>query len=132
MSTGKLALPPGAFIAFRQSGGLRFSTREVTVYLDGRTTWRRVGKFDAAQGATYGVRHLKPDEVAALKDLIEQGHLFGLPTTIGRPSLDGYAYELNARLERQSTSVEFFDGNIPTEMLPLLKQLKLLLSGENS
>ena len=56
----RLKLPRGAFIAFRQSGGLRFSTREVAVYNDGRVIWRRQGKLDAGEGS----RRITPAEVA--------------------------------------------------------------------
>ncbi len=127
MSADKLTLPPKAFIAFRQSGGLRFSTREVTVYLDGRVTWQRAGKIDAAQGE----HQLTPDEVADLQTAIEQSGLFELPTISGRPSPDGYAHELSVRLAQQSASIEFFDGSIPPRLQTLLKQLKRLFSEEN-
>ena len=121
-----LKLPRGAFIAFRQSGGLRFSTREVIVYHSGRVSWRRQGKL----GADEGSRHIAPAQVADLKQLITQSGLFGLPQPIGRPSPDGYAYELIARAGRQSRSIEFFDGSLPPEVQPLLKQLKALAAEE--
>ena len=41
----QLKLPRGAFIAFQQSGGLRFSTRSLIVYRDGRVISRRQGKL---------------------------------------------------------------------------------------
>jgi len=55
----RLKLPRGAFIAFRQSGGLRFSTREVIVYNDGHVISRQQGKLDAGEGS----RRITPDEV---------------------------------------------------------------------
>ncbi len=61
-----LTLSQGAIIAFRQSGGLRFSTREVTVYQDGPVAWRRTWKLGAAQGE----RQLTPEDVADLQALI--------------------------------------------------------------
>ena len=122
----RLTLPQGALIAFRQSGGLRFSTREVTVYRDGHVTWQRTGKLGTAQGE----RRLTPEEVADVQELIAQSKLFGLPrfALIGRQNPDGYAYELIARVGRKSISIEFFDGSIPAELQPLLAQLKPLMS----
>lgn len=122
----RLKLPRGACIALRQSGGLRFSTREVIVYNDGRVAFRQQGKL----GASEGVRHITPAEMADLKALIRQSGLLGLPrfASIGRQSPDAYAYELAARLERVSRSLEFFDGSIPPEVRPVLAQLKALMS----
>jgi hypothetical protein len=117
-----LELPRGVFIAFRQSGGLRFSTREVMVFDDGYVISRRQGKFEAGEGS----QRITPDEVATLKELIEQSDLFGLPRSIGRPNPDGYAYELIARVGHTSRSTEFFDGSIPAEVQSLLAQLKSL------
>jgi hypothetical protein len=117
-----LELPRGVFIAFRQSGGLRFSTREMMVYDDGQVIARRQGQLGVGEGS----RRITPDEVAELKELIEQSSLFGLPQPIGSQSPDGYAYELIARVGRKSRSIEFFDGSIPAEVQPLLAQLKAL------
>jgi hypothetical protein len=120
----RLKLPRSAFIAFRQSGGLRFSTREVIVYKDGRVISRRQGKLDAGEGS----RRITPDEIADLQETIEQSDLFGLPSSIGQPNPDGYAYELIARVGRKSRAIEFFDGSIPAEVQSLLAQLKLLMA----
>jgi hypothetical protein len=120
----RVKLPRGALIALRQSGGLRFSTREVIVYRDGRVSFRWQGKLDAGESA----RRIAPAEVAQLQELIERSGLFGLPRSIGRQSPDGYAYELIARLGRKSKAVEFFDGSIPPELQPLLSQLKALMT----
>jgi hypothetical protein len=118
----RLKLPRKAFIAYRQSGGLRFSTREVIVYNDGRVISRRQGKLGAGEGS----RRITPEEVAELKEMIQQSGFFGLPRSIGRQSPDGYAYELVARVNRRSRSIEFFDGSIPAKLQPLLTQLKAL------
>jgi hypothetical protein len=118
----RLRLPRGAFIALRQSGGLRFSTREVTVYNDGRVIWQRQGKLDAGKGS----RRITPDGVAELKDLIAQSGLRKFSNPIGQPSPDGYAYELIARIDRKSTSIEFFTGSIPADIQTLLVRLKKL------
>jgi len=119
----RLRLPRRAFIALRQSGGLRFSTREVTVYNDGRVTWQRQGKLDAEEGS----RRITPDEVVEIKDLIAHSGLWKFSNPIGQPSPDGYTYELIARFERKSKLIEFYDGSIPAEIRPLLAQLTALI-----
>ena len=126
MSDTKLVLSPDTFIAFRQSGGLRFSVREVIAYNDGRVTWQRTGKFEDAQGE----HQLAPDEVVDLQDLVAQSGLFELPRSIGRQSPDGYAYELIAQIADRSASLEFFDNSIPAEVRPLLAHLKALMSAD--
>ena len=118
----QLSLPHGAFIAFRQSGGLRFSTREIIVYDDGFVIVRRQGKLDAGEGS----RRITPDEVAGLKEQIDRCALFGLHPPIGRQNPDGYTYELIVRMDRKSKLIEFFDGSIPAEIQPLLAHLKTL------
>jgi hypothetical protein len=118
-----LKLPRGAFIAWRQSGGLRFSTREVTVYHDGRVIWNRQGKL-----AEEGSRRITPAEVTELKTLIEHSGLGKFSNPIGRPSPDGYAYELVARFGRKSTAIEFFDGSLPAQLHALLQRLKMLMT----
>jgi hypothetical protein len=124
----RLKLPRGAFVVFRQSGGLRFSTREVTVYNDGRVILHWQGKLGVGEGS----RRITPDEVAELKELIEHSGLRELPNSIGRPNPDGYAYELIAHFRRKSRSIEFFDGNVPAKVQPLLAHLKQLMREEES
>jgi hypothetical protein len=124
----RLKRPRGALIAFRQSGGFRFSTHEAIVYNDGRVIIRHQGKLDSREGS----RRIMPDEVADLKETIEQSGLFKLPQSIGRQNPDGYAYELIARVGRKSTAIEFFDGSIPPEVQPLLAQLKTLLNADDA
>lgn len=126
MSAGddRLTLPDGAFIALRQSGGLRFSTREVMVYTDGQVTARYTGKLGAGEGS----RRITPAKVADLQAVLKESDLFGLPEQLGQSSPDGYAYELIARLGRQSKSIEFFTSSIPAQLQPLLAQLKPLMA----
>lgn len=121
----RLKLPRGALIALRQSGGLRFSTREVIVYNDGRVISRHQGKLDASEGS----RRITLNEVSQLKEMIKQSGLFGLPgfASIGRQSPDGYAYELIARVGRKSKAIEFFDGSIPPEARSLLARLNTIM-----
>ena len=124
----RLKLPRGTCLAYRQSGGLRFSTREVIVYNNGRVIARRHSKLGASEGS----RRITAEEVAALKELIAQSGLLELPQPIGRQSPDGYAYELIARIGRRSRSIEFFDGSIPPELQPLLARLKTLATLDNT
>jgi hypothetical protein len=118
----QLKLPRGAFIAFQQSGGLRFSTRSLIVYRDGRVISRRQGKL----GVKGEARRITLEEVANLQEKIAHSGLEKLSGPIGRPSPDGYAYELIARVGRKSQAFEFFDGSLPVEVKPLLKLLKQL------
>ena len=120
----RLELPHGAFIALRQSGGLRFSTREVIVYTAGRVAVQWQGKL----GAGEGTRHITASEIADLKEALRRSGLFDLPHSIGQPSPDGYAYELSARLGRRSKTIELFEGAVPAEMSSLLAQLKTLMT----
>lgn len=118
-----VVLPRGAVIALQQSGGLRFSTRAVLVYRDGRVFFRQQGKLGSREGS----RRITPAEVGEIDELIKQSGLFELPPSIGRPSPDGYAYELIVRVGRKSKVSELFDGSIPAEVRPLLARLKRLM-----
>jgi hypothetical protein len=123
-----LTLPRGAVIAFQQSGGLRFSTRSLVVYRDGRVIRQRQGKLEAKGD----VQHITLEEVANLQETIAHSGLEKLSGSIGQPSPDGYAYELIARVGRKSRAFEFFDGSIPVEVKPLLKRLKQLFSEQKT
>jgi hypothetical protein len=124
----RLKLPRGAFIAFQQSGGLRFSTRGLIVYRDGRVITRSQGKL----GAKADVRRITLEEVTNLQAAITHSGLEELSGSIGQPNPDGYAYELIARMGRKSQVVNFFDGSIPAEVKPLLKVLKQLFSEQKT
>ena len=124
----QLKLPRGAFIAFQQSGGLRFNTRSLIVYRDGRVISRRQGKL----GVKGEARRITLEEVANLQETIAHSGLEKLSGPIGRPSPDGYAYELIARVGRKSQAFEFFDGSLPVEVKPLVKRLKQLFSEQKT
>ncbi len=121
-----LSLPRAAVLAYRQSGGLRFSTREAIVYENGRLTWEYQGKLDVGSGA----RQLTRAEVAELKALLERSGLAELPSSIGSPSPDGYAYELIARVGSQTPAREFFTGHLPPNVQSLIQRLKTLSATE--
>lgn len=120
------ALPAGAWIAMRQSGGLLFSSREVVVYRDGRAATSAVGGGRPAH--TGAPRPLTEAELAALRRALEQIDFSRLPTAAGRQPADAYVYEIVARSGRRSQAVEVFDGSIPPTLAPLIRQLSRLLS----
>jgi hypothetical protein len=118
-----LQLPRGAFIAFRQSGSLRFSTREVIVYNDGRVIFRQRGKPAEATNT----QRISREAVAELQDMLDQSGFFDLPASIGRPSPDGHAYEILARARRTTRQVETFTGSVPAALRPMIQQLQKLM-----
>jgi hypothetical protein len=123
VTDNQLQLPRGAFIAFRQSGGLRFSMREVIVYSDGRVTYRQQGKLSEATGT----REISQEAVAELQAVLDQSGFFDLPASIGRSSPDGYAYEILARARRKTKQVEAFTGSVPVALQPMIRQLQKLM-----
>jgi hypothetical protein len=113
-----LRLPRGGWIAMRMSGGLRFESREIVIYRDGRVTGAGVGKLSEAE-----MRRLR----AALASIS-----FGrLPATTGRQAPDAYAYEIAARPTRRAYAVEVFDGSIPAVLAPLIAQLRRIMLAED-
>jgi hypothetical protein len=116
--TSEVLLPNGGFIALRKSGGLRFTTRTIVVYADGRIETdrmgrRAVGRIDQAQ----------IEELHRLLTKIDFPHL-ALPAI--KPSPDAYVYEIAARIEREIHRVEVVDGHIPVPLKPLIDQLRRL------
>lgn len=136
-SDDKLALPEDALVAMRRSGGLRFTSKSVVIYRDGRV---------ATEGTGYGAvrqapaKRLDDEEFAELYRALDtawsvgpgargQGSegetesFLGQPPTSGRQNPDGYAYEIAARLGTNSYAIEVFDGSIPEQLAPLIKLL---------
>lgn len=115
-----LPLPRDALLAFRKSGGLRFSSRAIVVYRNG---W--VVPADGGRGRP---RHLG---VAALAKLARQALRSGLArhTPAGaRQPPDGSAYEIAARIGSRVRRAEVMDGSIPPDLAPLIRALSRLLS----
>ncbi|HYP38833.1 MAG TPA: hypothetical protein VEX13_00595 [Chloroflexia bacterium] len=132
----KLTLPEDALVAMRRSGGLRFTSKEVIIYRDGRVT---------TEGTGYGTRQapariLSDEEFAELYRALDtardqgpgirgQGSEVGIdsfpgsPSTFGRQNPDGYAYEIVAKIGTDTYAVEVFDGSIPEQLSPLLELL---------
>ncbi|MBX0328486.1 hypothetical protein K2Z83_12440 [Oscillochloris sp. ZM17-4] len=114
----RLELPRGALIAFRRSGGLRFTTREITVYRDGRV----IREGGAARPA-----HLRDDQLAQLAHMALRARLARHGAAGTRQTPDGYAYEVAARIGRRVRRAEVQDGAIPAELAPLIRALVRLL-----
>jgi hypothetical protein len=110
-----LELPRAALLALRKSGGLRFSSRTLVVYRDGRV-------WSDAEGAR--LRRIGADDLARLRHLALRARLarHGSPGA-GQPP-DGYAYEIAVRVGRRVRRAELLDGHIPAEVAALLRALR--------
>jgi hypothetical protein len=126
----KLALPEDALVAMRRSGGLRFTSKNVVIYRDGRVITDGTGYGTARQSPA---KRLDDEEFAELYRALDtawgQGSegetesFPGQPPTSGRQNPDGYAYELAARLGTHTYAAEVFDGSIPEQLAQLIKVL---------
>lgn len=128
-SDDALRLPPGALVAMRKSGGLLFSSREVTVYRNGRVTTSAIGGGRTARAGT--PRRLTEAQLVALARALEALDPERLPDAEGRQGPDAFVYEIVARVGRASRAIEVFEGSIPRSLAPLIRQLNGLLTGEN-
>jgi hypothetical protein len=120
----RLQLPLGALIAFRKSGGLRFSSREIVVYPDGRVSYG--GPDESKQAYARASRKLNDAQIARLRKMLDQAGFFRLESTKGEQPPDSFAYEIAARLGKRSNFVQVFDGSIPDALTPLIQQLSAL------
>lgn len=121
----QLDLPPGAFVAMRKSGGMRFSSRTVVVYRSGRIETSSIQAFVSEQGAP-PIR-LSSTAVQLLERLVQQSGLARRQPIAARPSADGYSYELVARAGRRLRRATLYDGSIPAPIRPLLNVLQRLI-----
>jgi emfourin len=119
-----LTLPRGGLVAMRKSGGMRFSSREIVVYRSGKMTRRQSAP---AAGPAVTTRHLTLAQLAELHHALQQSDLARLPTRLGRPSGDTFAYEIVARVGRTVKAVEVFEGSIPASLAPLIRLLRGLM-----
>jgi hypothetical protein len=119
-----LQLPRGAWLVFRRSGGLKFSSRQIVIYPDGRAT--RSGT-DLPKQASTSIK-LNDAQMAELRRLVEQSGLANLKSSGGQQPPDSYAYEIIVAGKDPSTFVEAFDGTIPTSLMPLIQWLTKWLS----
>ncbi len=122
--TEPLKLPRGGFIAFRKSGGLNFSTREVVVYPDGRVAYDARGV--PQKEYTRLRRALNDGQIIALRKLLDQIN-FWKAESGGQQNPDAFAYEITARIGQRSNEIEVFDGSVPENLKPLLERLAKLL-----
>ena len=118
-----LQLPKGALIAFRKSGGLKFSSCEIAVYPDGRIT-RSGTALPQPAGAP---QKLDAAQIAELRRLFEQVGFMRLKSAGGPQPPDSYALETAAQIDGKSNYVEVFDGKIPAGLAPLIQHLAKLL-----
>jgi hypothetical protein len=119
----KLKLPRGAFVAFRASGGIRFKSREIVIYPDGRMTSE--GTHSSSDEPARGPRSLGKAELAEIHQSIEKAGLYGISTHDAQQPPDSIAYEIAAREASRSNYVQAFEGIIPDGLMPLIR----LLSG---
>lgn len=119
-----LRVPRGAFLVLRKSGGLKFSTREVVVFPDGRISFDARG---VPQKEYNRLRRVLNDaQVLGLRKLLDQAN-FWKTESVGAQNPDAFAYEVAARLGQRANSIEVFDGSIPERIKPLLERLEKLL-----
>ncbi|MCI0478871.1 MAG: hypothetical protein L0Y55_21725 [Anaerolineales bacterium] len=118
-----LQLPKGALIAFRKSGGLKFSSREIIIYPDGRVSLSGTDLPKQAGAA----QKLNDAQIVELRRLLEQVGFSRLRLAGGQQPPDSYAYEIVAQVDGKSNSVEVFDGKIPEALTPLIQRLTKLL-----
>ncbi len=122
-----LRLPKGAFLAFRKSGGLHFSSREVVVYPDGRVAYDARGVSQKDYNRLR--RALNDGQTLALRKLLDQTN-FWRAESAGQQNPDAFAYEIAARLGQRANEIEIFDGSVPENLTPLLERLTPLLPHE--
>src|SRR5687768_16412572 len=85
-----LPLSRGALLAFRKSGGLRFSSRGVVVL--------RSGWVEPLAGTEGRRRHITPEALAVLERLLLTSGLTRVSHQKRKPTPDGYSYEIAAHV----------------------------------
>jgi len=118
-------LPRGGLVVMRVSGGYRFSSREVVVYRDGRVLQRR--HVDGLSIYRGGAQRLMDDQLAELRQAIDQLEIARSAEARPRQSPDTLAYEIVARAGRRLKRAEAFTGGIPESLAPLIRLLSGLL-----
>lgn len=118
-------LPRGGLVVMRVSGGIRFRSREIVVYRDGRVVYRR--HADGTSIYQGGGQRLSEEQLAELQRLIEQLQVPRFAGAGTRQSPDTFAYEIAARSGRRLKTVEAFTGSIPETLAPLISWLAVLM-----
>lgn len=117
-----LALPRGALVAFRKSGGMRFSSRGFVVY---RTGW-----VVPLAGTAGRQRHMTDPALMALTGLLLRSRLTRDSHRKAKATPDGYAYEIVALVGGRLRQVEYQDGAIPAAARRLIDLLQRLMPRE--
>jgi hypothetical protein len=125
--TDSLTLPRGGLVAMRESGGLRFRSREIVVYRSGKVIYRQLAP--AGEGPTSDIRQLPLSQLVELHHLLKQSNFAKLLVT-GRQNPDAFAYEIVARVGRRVHFVEAFEGSIPESLAPLIRDLRDLMHAD--
>ncbi len=114
----RLGLPRDGLVAFRKSGGLRFSSRGFVAFRNG---W--VVPLAGTTGAPY---RMTEAERTTLEALIPSG-VSRTRHRKAKGSPDGYGYELTARHGGRTRYAEAEDGAIPEALGALIKVLQQLM-----
>ena len=122
-----MELPKGALIAFRKSGGLKFSSWEIVVYPDGRVTYD--GGDTAKTSLTRAARRMSDAQVVKLRRTLEN-NFFGLKLPKTKPDPDGYVIEIAARVGGKNNHVELNAAGMPGALNSLVEQLTVLLPSD--
>lgn len=117
-----LVLPSTAIAALRKSGGLRFSSREVVVFRDGRVSYRAIAP--APQLRRRSIRVLSAAELAALRRLIKACPLQPKPPT--RSSPDAFVSEVATRVGATVRQAELSPGTMDASEAALVEFLTRL------
>lgn len=120
-----LRLPRGGLVALRMSGGLRFSSREIVVYRNGRTLYRQT-----APDAEERSGKLQLAQLVELHYLLRQAR-FAEAEDAGRQSPDAFAYEIVARVGRTLRSADVYEGGVPESLKSLIRRLRALMPMES-
>jgi hypothetical protein len=115
---GELPLSRGALLAFRKSGGLRFSSRGVVVL--------RSGWVEPLPGTEGRRRHITAEALAVLERLLLTSGLTRVSHQKRKPTPDGYSYEIAAHVAGKPRFVELNDP-VPDEQERLVRVLNRLL-----
>jgi hypothetical protein len=114
----ELPLSRGALLAFRKSGGLRFSSRGIMVL--------RSGWVEPLPGTEGRRRHITAEALAVLERLLLTSGLTRVSHRKRKPTPDGYSYEIAAHVGGKPRYVELQDP-VPDEQERLVRVLNRLL-----
>lgn len=117
-----LVLPGTAVAALRKSGGLRFSSREVVVFRDGRVSYRTLAPHPEPRRRS--VRVLSSMEMGELRRLIKACLLS--PRPAARSSPDAFVSEVATRSGRTVRQAELTPGAMDASEAALVNFLTRL------